>query len=95
MPQKRKIEAWLEYDSQAGWGNLAGRASDQSIVIQVQHFEGLFRGKGGMYFAFFMAGYCLAVLNSIIKSGDGEFREALLESEPTIDDTVRISYRLR
>jgi hypothetical protein len=95
MPQKKKIERWLEYDSQAGWGNFAGRPADQSIVIQVQHFEDLFTGKGGTYFAFFLAGYCLAVLNSIIKSSDGEFREALLDSEPSIDDVVRISYRLR
>ncbi|SRR6266446_7607109 len=96
MPQNRKIERWLEYDSQAGWGNLAGRVSDQSIVIQVQHFEDLFTGKGGTHFAFFLAGYCLAVLNSIIKSSrDGEFQEALLDSEPSIDDVVRISYRLR
>jgi len=95
LPQKRKIERWLEYDSQAGWGNLAGRISDKEIIIHVHHFEKLFEGRAGTLFAFFMAGYCLAVLNSILKSSDGDFREAIIDSEPVLGDVVKIGYHLR
>lgn len=58
-----KLAKWSDYDSATGWGIIAARVDQAEITIKVTHYNALF-GQPAL-FAWFLAGYCCTVIQSI------------------------------
>lgn len=64
LSRSNRLKLWAEYDSSTGWGLLEAHEKPKSADIVVKHST-LFKGNGGRYFAYFLAGYCETVINAI------------------------------
>ena len=64
LSRASRLKLWAEYDSSTGWGLLEAHEKPKSADIVVKHST-LFKGVGGRYFAYFLAGYCETVVNAI------------------------------
>ena len=64
LTRPQRLALWSEYDSSTGWGLLSAHEKGTSVDIVVKHAT-LFRGDGGLCFAYMLAGYCETVLNAI------------------------------
>ncbi|MBS0235539.1 MAG: hypothetical protein JSR99_18885 [Proteobacteria bacterium] len=92
-----KLWKWTEYDSSTGWGILAAATDNQQVTVTVTHYSGLF--KRPSYFAWFLAGYCTTVIQTILTSEKGNGYRGLRHArcvsiDDQSEDTVRFYYEL-
>lgn len=95
---QEKIDEWHEYDNYTGWGVMVGTVHEASVTITVLHVGGLFDGKGGKLFSFFLAGYCETILSHMLKGHEiGKYADyesvKLVEPFVNADRSVQLEYK--